>query len=397
MSVKAEKATIWKPTFLSIFIANFATQMGQFTMNTLIPKYVNYMGATATMVGLVTSMFAVTALILRPVTGPAFDYFSKKKLYMLAVFTIVVAFIGYSSARTVPMMIVFRLLHGIGIGCTAPLGLAIATDSLPTEKLGSGVGVFSLGQAVASAIGPSIGLSLSRSIGYSHTFMIGAVVMGIACALCMLIKEQPMERQGKFTISPDRIFARPAVMPAVIYAFLSLAYSCINSFIAIYGEERGVEQIGLFFTAYAIVLIFSRPISGSISDRFSVGSVIVPACVLFGVSFFMISISSSLPLFLAAGAISACGYGALQPAIQSLCMRGVDKSRRGAAANTNYAGADVGNLMGPVIAGRIVEAVQQSTGSAVAGYSSMYRWMIIPIGIALALYLLSSKKLLGKK
>lgn len=397
MSVKAEKATIWKPTFLSIFIANFATQMGQFTMNTLIPKYVNYMGATATMVGLVTSMFAVTALILRPVTGPAFDYFSKKKLYMLAVFTIVVAFIGYSSARTVPMMIVFRLLHGIGIGCTAPLGLAIATDSLPTEKLGSGVGVFSLGQAVASAIGPSIGLSLSRSIGYSHTFMIGAVVMGIACALCMLIKEQSMERQGKFTISPDRIFARPAVMPAVIYAFLSLAYSCINSFIAIYGEERGVEQIGLFFTAYAIVLIFSRPISGSISDRFSVGSVIVPACVLFGVSFFMISISSSLPLFLAAGAISACGYGALQPAIQSLCMRGVDKSRRGAAANTNYAGADVGNLMGPVIAGRIVEAVQQSTGSAVAGYSSMYRWMIIPIGIALALYLLSSKKLLGKK
>lgn len=397
MSVKAEKATIWTPTFLSIFIANFATQMGQFTMNTLIPKYVNYMGATATMVGLVTSMFAVTALILRPVTGPAFDYFSKKKLYMLAVFTIVVAFIGYSSARTVPMMIVFRLLHGIGIGCTAPLGLAIATDSLPAEKLGSGVGVFSLGQAVASAIGPSIGLSLSRSIGYSHTFMIGAVVMGIACALCMLIKEQPMERQGKFTISPDRIFARPAVMPAVIYAFLSLAYSCINSFIAIYGEERGVEQIGLFFTAYAIVLIFSRPISGSISDRFSVGSVIVPACVLFGVSFFMISISSSLPLFLAAGAISACGYGALQPAIQSLCMRGVDKSRRGAAANTNYAGADVGNLMGPVIAGRIVETVQQSTGSAVAGYSSMYRWMIIPIGIALALYLLSSKKLSGKK
>ena len=78
-------------------------------------------------------------------------------------------------------------------------------------------------------------------------------------------------------------------------------------------------------------------------------------------------------------------------------MRGVDKSRRGAAANTNYAGADVGNLIGPVIAGRIVEAVQQSTGSAVAGYSSMYRWMIIPIGIALALYLLSSKKLSGKK
>lgn len=397
MPVKSEKATIWTPTFISIFIANFATQMGQYTMNTLIPKYVNYMGATASMVGLVTSMFAVTALVLRPITGPAFDYFSKKKLYMLAVFTIFVAFIGYSSARTVPVMIVFRLLHGVGIGCTAPLGLAIATDSLPAEKIGYGVGMFSLGQAVASAIGPSIGLSLSRRIGYSPTFLVGAVLMGISCVLCLLIKEQSVERQGKFAISPDRIFARAAVMPAVIYSFLSLAYSCINSFIAIYGEDRGVEQIGLFFTAYAIVLIFSRPISGTISDKFGVSCVIVPACALFALSFFLISISTSLPMFIAAGAVSACGYGALQPAIQSLCMRGVPKNRRGAAANTNYAGADLGNLIGPVIAGRIVEAVQQSSGSTVNGYSSMYRWMILSIGIALVLYLLNAKKLSSKK
>ena len=386
-----KKDTIWTPTFISIFIANFATQMGQFMMNTLIPKYVNYLGATASVVGMVTSMFAVTALALRPITGPAFDYFSKKKLYMLSVFTIVIAFIGYSTAQSVPVMVVFRLLHGIGIGCTAPLGLAIASDSLPSDKIGSGVGIFSLGQAVASAIGPSIGLSLAKGIGYSATFMIGAAVMGIACALCFFIKDLPVQNRGKFKISPDRIFAKQAILPAVLYAFVSLAYSCINSFIAIYGDERGVEQIGLFFTAYALVLIFSRPMSGSISDRFGVGKVIVPGCLLFALSFFIISFASSLPMFLLAGAVSACGYGALQPAVQALCMRSVPRDRRGAAANTNYAGADVGQLLGPVISGRIVELVQASSGSVAAGYAAMYRWMTIPIGIALLLYIFNAK------
>ena len=75
---KSKSSSIWTPTFISIFIVNFALNMGQFMMNTLIPKYADHLGATASIVGLVSSMFAVTALAIRPLAGPAFDFFSKK-------------------------------------------------------------------------------------------------------------------------------------------------------------------------------------------------------------------------------------------------------------------------------------------------------------------------------
>lgn len=394
---KTKSSSIWTPTFISIFIVNFALNMGQFMMNTLIPKYADHLGATASIVGLVSSMFAVTALAIRPLAGPAFDFFSKKKLLMLAIGVIALAFVGYSLSSSVQMVMVFRLLHGFGVGCTAPLALAIASDALPDEKMGSGIGVFSLAQAISSAIGPSLGLSLSQSIGYSATFAIGAVTVGFSCALTLIIKEAPRPKdRGRFRISPDKIVAKEAVMPAIIMIFLAMSYSCINSFIAIYGAERNVEQIGLFFTVYAICLLLSRPLSGTISDRFGLDKSIVPACICFAAAFLLISIADSLPLFLLAGAASAFGYGACQPAIQALCMRCVPKERRGAGANTNYIGVDIGNLLGPVIAGRIAEAVQASSGVAVQGYSVMYRCMILPIGIALVLFLANRRSLLAK-
>ena len=77
MSAESKKVTMWNPTFIRIFIVNFDMNMVQFMMNTLVPKYANYLGATAAVVGSVTCMFAITALAIRPLAGRAFDYFSK--------------------------------------------------------------------------------------------------------------------------------------------------------------------------------------------------------------------------------------------------------------------------------------------------------------------------------
>ena len=392
-----QKVSIWNASFISIFVVNFALNMGQYMMNTLIPKYANYLGATASIVGVVSSMFAITALVIRPVAGPAFDYYSKKKLLMLAIGVIAVAFAGYSLSNSVTMIMIFRLLHGFGMGCTAPLALAIAGDSLPEEKMASGLGIFSLAQAISSAVGPSIGLALSTNIGYNKTFALGAGAVAFACVLTAVIREPKHEEHKEpFRIQADRIIAKDAILPAVIMAFLSMAYACINSFIAIYGEARGVEQIGLFFTVYAVGLLMSRPLSGTIADRYGLDKVVVPACILFSLAFFIMSIADSLWIFLIAGGISAFGYGACQPAMQALCMKCVPKERRGAGANTNYFGVDIGQLSGPVIAGKIVESIQNSTGVITEGYAVMYRCMIIPISIAMVIFLLKKKKLMAK-
>lgn len=156
-----------------------------------------------------------------------------------------------------------------------------------------------------------------------------------------------------------------------------------------------MEQIGLFFTVYAVCLFFSRPFCGSIADRYGIDKIVIPGMMMFALSFITVSLARSLPMFLLSGAMSAFGYGICQPYMQTLCMKLVSKERRGVAGNTNYIGVDTGYLVTPIIAGTIVTLVHRDGGSEILGYVVMYRIMIIPIFIALVIFLLNRKKLLS--
>jgi MFS family permease len=391
------RQTIWSPMFISIFIINIALNMAQFMMNTLIPNYAEHLGATAVIIGVVSSLFAVTALGIRPIVGPSTGYFRNNRLLAAAVGIIAIAFVCYAFADSITILMMGRLLHGIGMGFLAPLSLALASDALPSNKLASGIGIFSLGQAMATAVGPMLGLELVHSFGYSVTFIIGAAIMVVVLLLALRLKTDAPDKTGGFKLSLNNIVAAEVIVPSIIMFFLAGAYSCINSFILIYGKANGVKEIGLFFTAYAVCVLFSRPFSGKMADKYGLGAMLVPGIFVFALSFILISYARTLPMFLLAGAVSAFGYGICQPIIQTMCMKLVNKDRRGIAGNTSYIGVDLGYLLTPTIAGAIVTFVQSRGGSVVEGYSIMYQMMTIPIITAFVIFMLTRKRLLKQE
>lgn len=346
--------------------------MSQQMMNSLVAKYANHLGAAASVVGLVTSMFAVTALIFKIVSGPAIDAFNRKWILAGAMCIMATAYFGYSLSNSVPMLIASRLIQGTGQAFTATCCLALAADTLPPEKYGSGIGIFSMAQAAAQAIGPTVALTLVNAVGYNATFAIGGCIMLFAAFMATRVNTSKIEYKP-FKITFDNVFAKEAVMPAVMLFFLAMTFCVINSFLIIFGGEQGVENIGYYFTVYAATLLVTRPMIGKLTDRFGLVKILIPALFCFAGSFMIISISDSLWMFLLAAFVAAFGYGACQPAIQTLCMKCVPVERRGAGSSTNYIGNDLGQLVGPIVAGALVESF---------GYASMWRLMTVPVGIA---------------
>lgn len=375
---------IWNKTFISVFIANMLMYLGMQMCNTLVGKYANHMGATAAVVGTVTSLFAVTAIVFKMISAPAIDTFNRKYILAGAMVVIATALFGYSFSNSIPMLMSFRLLQGAGQAFTATCCLALATDALPLNQLSTGIGYFSLAQATCQAVGPTIGLKLADTIGYNKTFSVGAIflLLGAYAALHIKIK---FKRTKKFRISVHNMIAKEAVIPAVIMFFLCMAYYNITSFLAIYGELQGVgSNIGFFFTVYAVTLLFSRPIIGRISDKHGHVKVLIPAMLCFALAFLIISFSHSLVMFLFSAFISAFGYGACQPAVQALCMKLVPKDKRGAGSCISYIGQDLGNLIGPMIAGTIIDRF---------GYSNMWRIMILPVFLAMVIVLICRRQI----
>lgn len=371
----AEIEKIWNRGFISIFISNMLMFMGQQMINTLVAKYANYLGAAPTVVGFVTSSFAYTALIFKVFAAPAIDTFNKKNILTLAILGMAVAYFGYSLSKSIGSLLFFRLLQGASQAFSATCALAIATDFLPERKLGSGIAIFSLAQAICQSIGPGIGLYLAATLGYNTAFFIGAITMTLAAVLAFNVKYQHKRTHG-YRISIRTLIAREAILPAILMFLLCSSYYNITTFLVIYAEGRGVGGIGIFFTVYAITLLVTRPFIGRFGDRHGLVRVFLPALVCFAIAFMLISYATTLWMFLLAAFISAFGYGACQPSVQTLCMKLVPREKRGAGSSTNYIGQDLGNLVGPVIAGSIVES---------AGYSVMWRVMLIPVLIAFIL------------
>ncbi len=384
MEEKNYNERIWNNAFASVFIANALMNLGQQMVNSLVAKYADYLGAAATLVGFLSGLFAATALIFKVFSGPAIDSFSRKKILMVAMGVMVVSYIGYGVSVSVPMLMAFRLIEGAARAFTATCCLAIASDTLSKDKFGSGIGIFSLAQAACQAIGPTVGLTLYRYIGYNMTFIIGAVCVVLGIVATSKIKIEGKKEVKKFRISISSIAAIEAMIPALLLFILSGTFFTINSFLAIYGTNMGVIDIGLFFTVYAGTMLISRPVVGRLSDKYGLVKVTIPALAFFAISFYLISISTNLPMFLIAAFVAAFGYGAAQPAIQTLCMKSVPSERRGAGSNTAYIGNDLGNLVGPVVAGMIVESV---------GYRPMWRIMIIPMVVALVITLIFKNRI----
>ncbi len=387
-----EKAKLWNLAFINILLVSFFLQMGQQMTNTLVPKYADALGASAYLVGVVSSIFAISSLLSRPITTPAFDSFSKKKLLNISIFVMFIVFIGYSLSTNTSILIIFRLLHGISLGSIAPLSLAMASNVLPESQFGRGIGIFSLTQAVGQAVGPNMGLSLSRTIGYNFTFVIGSVVIFISLLLSLFLRETDSYREP-YRIKFEKVIEKDAAHSAVILFLLMLAYSCVGGFLAIYGGLNNIENVGLYFTVYAICLFATRPISGALLDKYGYGKVLVPGIICFALSFVVLSFSRTLVGFLVAAVLSACGYGACYPTVQSLSMRSVQKNRRGAAGSTSYIGADFGVLIGSSVAGFLIDKITLASGSEIHGYSMMYLIMTIPILLCLFYFILMKKNI----
>lgn len=382
---KSNRVKLWSKPFIIILCANITLNLGQQMMGPLLAKYADALGATPAVVGLVTSMFSITSLFFKIISGPAIDTFNKKHVLIGAMSIFMVAFLGYSFSRTVTMLMIFCLIQGIGQSFTVACLLALATDTLPKESFGIGIGYFSLGQTVCQAIAPTISLKLLQVLGYAWTYRVGACIILCSILISSQIKLD-FRRTKEFQIHADQIIAKEALFPAVLMFFLTMTYATVNSFLIIYAEGVGVPEISLYFTVSALALLITRPMVGKLTDQFGFVKVAIPSFLFAALTFFIISWSTSLAGFLLAGAVSALGYGACQPAIQALCMKSTPKEHRGAASVTSFIGSDTAILVGPFVAGLVAESQ--------GGYTAaMWQIMTAPTFFALLLVIVFSGKI----
>ncbi|WP_159888533.1 MFS transporter [Paenibacillus puerhi] len=374
------KGKLWTLDFVLLSMSNLFLFLAFEMLMPALPVYLAGIGGNASEIGLVMGCFTITAIWIRPFSGHKANRYGKKLLLVIGGILCLAATGSYYAAATVFGVFVIRLLHGFGFGLATTLYGTIASDMIPPSRLGEGMGYFGLSNTLATSIGPFLGVVLMEQAGFQTLIVYSIVMLAVAC-LCNLIlrvkvthpqEDRPIDigEASPAALSPaskgdaPRWIERRALFPSLLGMMAGFGFGGILSFIALYGKELAVSNIGYFFLAVSVFEVLVRFGSGRLYDAKGPLWVILPSTLLTFLGTVILSYASSMATLLAAALFFGLGFGAMFPALQAWVIDRVERDRRGSATATFYNLFDAGIAGGSVLLGFI---------SGLTSYGVMYR------------------------
>ena len=345
---------IWTRDFVLVCLANFFIFLGfQMTLPTL-PLFVKELGGSDQIVGIIVGIFTFSALIMRPCAGHSLESKGRRFVYMFGLAVFVLSVGSFSIVTGIALLLVIRVIQGVGWGFSTTATGTIATDLIPPERRGEGMGYFGLSGNIALAFGPSLGLTLVGVISFPQLFLICASCGLVAFLLSTKIRYKKVEAaaHNTATIKFD-IFEKTAIQPSLLLFFITFTFGGIATFLPLHAANQNVEGIELYFLVYAIFLMISRTFAGKIYDKKGHLYVFLPGTAFIFIAMILLTWLPNLTTMLIAAGIYGLGFGSVQPALQAWAVDEAPGNRKGMANATFFSFFDLGIGIGAIVFGQI--------------------------------------------
>jgi EmrB/QacA subfamily drug resistance transporter len=184
---------------IAVVLGTFVVVLNQTIVNVALPRIIQVFQATVDQGQLVVTTYMLALAVFMPATAFLTDRLGTKRAYLgsVALFTVFTALCGL--APTIDVLIVFRMLQGIGGAMIMPLGMAIIFQTAPPRERGAVMGMFGLPVLVAPMSGPVLGGYLVDAVGWRPIFLLGMPV-GIAAVIygMAILRETPRKHEARF-------------------------------------------------------------------------------------------------------------------------------------------------------------------------------------------------------
>ena len=350
---------LWTKGFVLLMAVNLLYFLGFQLVLVSVPLLAVKLGGGNASAGLVMGCFTAGAMLVRPVTGWALDAYGRRSLLILGTAIGLAVILAHELVAGILLLLFLRFLHGIGFGTATTAAGTLASDLVPRSRLGEGMGLFTLAMSVPLAVAPAVGLALVADGDFTVLFLVAGGLTALSLVLASVMRTPRRERSG-VRISLSSMVERTSLFPASMMFLLATTYGPLIAFIALYGQERGIGNVGPFFTVYAIALGVTRPLSGRLADRYGYEPSAAAGMLLAAAGLLTLAFAQSIGGLLAAALLYGIGFGTAQPSLQALVIYRVSPARRGAATAAFFTSYDMGMTTGSIVGGFMAAVVALS-------------------------------------
>ncbi|WP_243712989.1 MFS transporter [Macrococcus carouselicus] len=376
------KQPLWTKNFIFVSLINFIIMLSMYLLLVTIGGYaVEAYHVSTSIAGLVSGIFIIGSLIGRFWAGKYIDILGQKKILVIGTMIFTVTTGLYIISDHLTLMLIMRLINGVGSGVASTATGTIAAYITPVTRRGEGISYFSMSTVLSTAVGPFLGLTLLQFISFQQLFIVCLALAVVALLLLFLVKVDeeliPAENMHKGFRLGDFIDKNALPIAAVVLV-AAMAYSSILSFISLFTAENHLMTAGsFFFLVYAIAVLISRPITGRLMDTKGTNIVIIPAFISFIIGLLLLSFTHHAALLLVSAIFIGLGYGNIQSIAQAVAIKVTDPHKIGLATSTYFIFLDFSLGFGPYGLGYLIPSV---------GMHGLYRLMSVLALIGLVLY-----------
>ena len=359
-----------------LIAAAFVIAIGFGLITPVLPSFARSFDVGVTASSIIVSAFAFFRLIFAPAGGRLIAKFGERPIYITGLLIVAISTGATAFAQSYWQVLLFRSLGGIGSTMFTVSAVALIVRLAPPTIRGR-VSAYGSAFLLGGIGGPVLG-GLLGNLGLRIPFLVYAVALVIAAAIvAAMIRTEALRHAAD---EPQRavITVREALQDSAYRASMGSAvangwanFGVRNAILPLFATAVILDEpwvagaaLAVFAAGNAVGLTFS----GRLSDRIGRRPFIIGGLLVSGLATMITGWVGTLPLLILVSAVAGLGAGVLNPAQQASIADIVRHDRNGGPAIAAVQmSSDLGSIVGPIIAGVLVDEGSYGLAFAVTG------------------------------
>ena len=346
-----------------LVVAAFLVAVGYGLIAPVLPAYAAGFGVSNAAVSLIISAFAFARLVFSPFAGKLLHRLAERPLYLAGLLIVAASSVAIAYSPGYSGLLIARSAGGIGSAMFTISGLALLVRVTPAPLRGRASALYASGFLIGGISGPLIG-GLLAGWSIKAPFISYGVLLVIAAAVVQVsLRHIPNPVRNNDIVPVDlRQTLRLPAFQAALSANFAVGWSVFGIRMALIPLfvvqvlDAGEAMAGWALTVFAVGNAAVLTLVGRWVDRVGRKTPMILGLVASAASLGLIGISTQVWELLVLCVIGGIGSGLITPAQQAVVADVMGGRPGGSVLAVYQMTGDIGAVIGPVVAGLLVDA-----------------------------------------